>query len=109
MAIDPGYRTGCKVVALDELGKFLEHNTIFPVPPENEIEKSEKIVLEMIKKHKINLIVIGNGTASRETQQFIVDLIKKNKLDLKYILLMNLVLLYSASNLQRRIPKPMLQ
>lgn len=102
LAIDPGYRTGCKVVALDELGKFLEHNTIFPVPPENEIEKSEKIVLEMIKKHKINLIVIGNGTASRETQQFIVDLIKKNKLDLKYIFVDESgASVYSASKLAK--------
>jgi competence ComEA-like helix-hairpin-helix protein len=96
------YGTGCKVVALDELGKFLEHNTIFPVPPENEIEKSEKIVLEMIKKHKINLIVIGNGTASRETQQFIVDLIKKNKLDLKYIFVDESgASVYSASKLAK--------
>ncbi|WP_240739656.1 helix-hairpin-helix domain-containing protein [Marinitoga lauensis] len=85
LAIDPGYRTGCKVVALDESGKFLENNTIYPVPPQNDFENAEKIVLELIKKHDLNLIVIGNGTASRETQKFIVDTVKKHNLNLKYI------------------------
>ncbi|NUU96183.1 hypothetical protein XO10_07895 [Marinitoga sp. 1135] len=85
LAIDPGYRTGCKVVALDESGKFLENATIYPVPPQNEFEKSEKIVLDFIKKYNLNLIVIGNGTASRETQSFIVDVVKKHNLGLKYI------------------------
>ncbi|KLO23691.1 MULTISPECIES: Tex family protein [unclassified Marinitoga] len=85
LAIDPGYRTGCKVVALDESGKFLENNTIYPVPPKNDFENAEKIVLELIKKYNLNLIVIGNGTASRETQKFIVDTVKKHNLNLKYI------------------------
>ncbi|MBM7558787.1 Tex family protein [Marinitoga litoralis] len=85
LAIDPGYRTGCKVVALDESGKFLENATIYPVPPQNDFENAEKIVLELIKKYNLNLIVIGNGTASRETQKFIVDTIKKHNLNLKYI------------------------
>ncbi|SHE37962.1 uncharacterized protein SAMN02745164_00324 [Marinitoga hydrogenitolerans DSM 16785] len=85
LAIDPGYRTGCKVVALDESGKFLENNTIYPVPPQNDFENAEKIVLYLIKKYNLNLIVIGNGTASRETQKFIVDTIKKHNLNLKYI------------------------
>ena len=85
LAIDPGYRTGCKVVALDESGKFLENNTIYPVPPQNDFENAEKIVLNMIKKYNLNLIVIGNGTASRETQKFIVDTVKKHNLNLKYI------------------------
>ncbi|WGS65544.1 Tex family protein [Marinitoga aeolica] len=85
LAIDPGYRTGCKVVALDESGKFLENNTIYPVPPQNDFENAEKIVLDLIKKYNLNLIVIGNGTASRETQKFIVDTVKKHNLNLKYI------------------------
>jgi len=85
LAIDPGFRTGCKVVALDESGKFLEYNTIFPVPPKNDFEGAEKTVLKMIKSHKLNLIVIGNGTASRETQAFVVNIIKSNSLNLKYI------------------------
>ncbi|HOG34248.1 MAG TPA: Tex family protein [Petrotogaceae bacterium] len=85
LAIDPGFRTGCKVVALDESGKFLEYNTIFPVPPQNDFEGAEKTVLKMIKSYKLNLIVIGNGTASRETQAFVVNTIKSNSLSLKYI------------------------
>ncbi|GAB6189064.1 Tex family protein [Marinitoga arctica] len=85
LAIDPGYRTGCKVVALDESGKFLENNTIYPVPPQNDFENAEKIVLDLINKYNLNLIVIGNGTASRETQKFIVDVIKKHNLNLKYL------------------------
>jgi len=85
LAIDPGFRTGCKVVALDESGKFLEYNTIFPVPPQNDFEGAEKTVLKMIKSYKLNLIVIGNGTASRETQAFVVNTIKSNSLNIKYI------------------------
>jgi uncharacterized protein len=102
LAIDPGFRTGCKVVVLDELGNLLENNTIFPVPPQNDIEGSEKILLELIKKHKVNLIAIGNGTASRETQQFIVDLIHKNELNLKYIFVDESgASVYSASKLAK--------
>lgn len=85
LAIDPGFRTGCKAVALDESGKFLEYNTIFPVPPQNDFEGAEKTVLKMIKSHNLNLIVIGNGTASRETQAFVVNTIKSNSLNIKYI------------------------
>jgi uncharacterized protein len=85
LAIDPGFRTGCKVVALDESGKFLEYNTIFPVPPQNDFEGAEKTILKMIKSYKLNLIVIGNGTASRETQAFVVNTIKSNSLNIKYI------------------------
>lgn len=102
LAIDPGFRTGCKVVVLDELGNLLENNTIFPVPPQNDIEGSEKILLKLIKKHKVNLIAIGNGTASRETQQFIVDLIHKNELNLKYIFVDESgASVYSASKLAK--------
>ncbi|PWJ86732.1 uncharacterized protein C7380_13015 [Oceanotoga teriensis] len=85
LAIDPGFRTGCKVVAINEFGNFLEYNTIFPVPPKNDFFGSEKTVLNMIKKHSLNLIVIGNGTASRETQNFIVQVKKNNNLNIKYI------------------------
>ncbi|WP_126992758.1 helix-hairpin-helix domain-containing protein [Thermosipho globiformans] len=85
LAIDPGNKTGCKIAVLDENGKFLEKAIIFPTPPHNDIENSEKIVIELIKKFNLNLIVIGNGTASRETQKFIVNTIKKFNLDVKYI------------------------
>lgn len=103
LAIDPAYRTGCKVVALDDSGKFLEFNTIFPVPPNNEIEKSEKILLKMIKNYKLDLIAIGNGTAARETQHFIVDMIKKNDLNLKYMFVNEAgASVYSASKLAKQ-------
>jgi uncharacterized protein len=102
LAIDPAYRTGCKTVALDESGKYLEFNAIYPVPPHNDVEKSEKEVLKMIEKYKLNLIVIGNGTASRETQQFIVEVIKKNKLNLKYMFANEAgASVYSASKLAK--------
>jgi uncharacterized protein len=102
LAIDPGFRTGCKVVALDEMGNFLANDTIYPVPPQNDVENSEKIMMGLIKKYNINLIAIGNGTASRETQQFVVDLIKKNNLDLKYIFVDESgASVYSASKLAK--------
>ncbi len=102
LAIDPGFRTGCKVVALDEMGNFLANDTIFPVPPQNDIENSEKIMMGLIQKYNVNLIAIGNGTASRETQQFVVDLIKKNKLNLKYIFVDESgASVYSASKLAK--------
>ncbi|SHH29703.1 Tex family protein [Thermosipho atlanticus] len=102
LAIDSGYRTGCKIVALNEYGKFLENNTIYPVPPFNDYKKSEKIVLELIKKYDLNLIAIGNGTASRETQQFIVWLIKKHNLKMKYLFVNEAgASVYSASKLAK--------
>ncbi|MBO8160912.1 MAG: RNA-binding transcriptional accessory protein [Thermosipho sp. (in: Bacteria)] len=102
LAIDPGYRTGCKVVVIDENGKFLEHKTIYPVPPHNDFENSEKIVLELIKKYDLNLIAIGNGTASRETQQFIAQLIKNHNLNIKYLFVNEAgASVYSASKLAK--------
>jgi len=71
MGIDPGYRTGCKVVALNRMGRFLEHQTIYPHPPQNKRAESEKILLEVIEKYGIELIAVGNGTAGRETDIFV--------------------------------------
>jgi len=102
LAIDPGFRTGCKIVALDEYGNYLDHNTIYPVPPKNDYETSEKIVLDFIKKYDLNLIAIGNGTASRETQKFIVELLKKHKLNIKYLFVNEAgASVYSASKLAK--------
>jgi len=102
LAIDPGYRTGCKIVALDEYGKFLEHNTIYPVPPKNDYETSEEIVLDFIKKYNLNLIAIGNGTASRETQKFVAWLLKKHNLKIKYLFVNEAgASVYSASKLAK--------
>ena len=77
LAIDPGFRTGCKVSAIGETGKFLEYRTIFPHASQNERDKARRDVLELIKKHKIELIAIGNGTASRETDEFVIEILEK--------------------------------
>lgn len=84
LGIDPGYRTGCKIVALDEYGEVLDHSVIYPHPPENKSQKASEIVLEFLKKYGLDLIVIGDGTASRETQQWVVDLKKQRGLSIKY-------------------------
>jgi uncharacterized protein len=70
MAVDPGFRTGCKIVCLDSEGNFLFNSTIYPHPPQNEIEKSRAMILDLAKKFKTEAIAIGNGTASRETESF---------------------------------------
>lgn len=71
LGIDPGFRTGCKITALDKTGKILEYEAIFPNEPQKEKDKAKKIVQDMIHRHHIELIAIGNGTASRETETFI--------------------------------------
>ena len=77
LAIDPSFRTGCKLAVLDGTGKFLEQGVIYPNEPRNEIEKSQKIMAEIIKKFDIDVITIGNGTASRETEQVVSDMLSK--------------------------------
>lgn len=79
MGIDPAFRTGCKVAVVDETGKYFEGTTIFPTPPRNQIAQSESVIESLIEKYGVNLIAIGNGTASRETEQFIADYIQKRK------------------------------
>ena len=78
MAIDPGFRTGCKLVCLDQQGNLLNHTTIFPHPPQPRADEASQIVRELIKKYKIEAIAIGNGTAGRETERFIKSLIDKS-------------------------------
>lgn len=76
LSLDPGFRTGCKVAVVDETGKLLAHTTIYPTPPKNQIEKSKGVLLTLCKKYNVDVIAIGNGTASRETEQFVSDSIK---------------------------------
>lgn len=71
MGIDPGFRTGCKIVAVDGIGKFQEYRTIFPNAPRNDVDGSKQTFLEMLVRHKVELVAIGNGTASRETEAFV--------------------------------------
>ncbi|HFB68144.1 MAG TPA: RNA-binding transcriptional accessory protein [Calditrichae bacterium] len=79
MGIDPGYRTGCKVAVIDETGKYLEGDTIYPHPPQNDVFGAKTILRRLIDKYNVDLIGIGNGTASRETEMLVADLIKEIK------------------------------
>ncbi|STO55809.1 Tex family protein [Grimontia hollisae] len=76
LGIDPGLRTGCKVAVVDATGKLLDTATIYPTPPQNKIAESARVVMALIKKHKVDLIAIGNGTASRETDAFVAGMLK---------------------------------
>jgi uncharacterized protein len=78
MGVDPGYRTGCKLVVLDETGKLLDTATIYPTKPREKIEESARVVKELIEKHKIVSVTIGNGTASRETRLFFKDVVPEH-------------------------------
>jgi len=80
IGIDPGFRTGCKVAVVDETGQFLTSETIYPTPPREEKEKSVATLLRLIRDYKATLISIGNGTASRETDRFVSDLIRQHGL-----------------------------
>ena len=77
MGIDPGFRTGCKVAVVDGTGKFLESQTIFPTPPRNDVAAATEILRDLIARHNVQLIAIGNGTASRETDSFVGELLKE--------------------------------
>jgi uncharacterized protein len=76
IGLDPGLRTGVKVAVVDATGKVLDHGTIFPTPPQNRVAEAAALLLNLVKKHDVKLIAIGNGTASRETERFVIDLIK---------------------------------
>lgn len=84
ISIDPGYRTGCKVAVLNETGKLLAYTTIYPTKPREDIAGTEKTLLKIIEKYNSNIIVIGNGTGSRETEAVVADFIKKYNLDVSY-------------------------
>lgn len=100
LALDPAYRTGCKIAVISELGSVLDTSVIYPTPPKNEIDKSEKVLTKLIDKHRVELIVIGNGTASRETEKFTAILLKKLNLNIKYLVVNEAgASIYSASKL----------
>lgn len=84
ISIDPGYRTGCKVAVLNETGKLLAYTTIYPTKPKEDIAGTEKTLLKIIDKYNSNIIVIGNGTGSRETEAVVANFIKKYNLDVSY-------------------------
>ena len=100
LSIDPGYRTGCKVAVLDETGKLLSYTTIYPTKPREDIQGTEKTLSQLISKYGVNVIVIGNGTASRETEEVVSNFIKKNSLDIAYTIVNEAgASIYSASKL----------
>lgn len=100
LAIDPSFRTGCKIAVLDETGKFLEQAVIYPNEPRNEVEKSQKIMTEIIHKYDIYAITIGNGTASRETEEVVADMLSKIDKKVSYTIVSEAgASVYSASKL----------
>ena len=100
LGFDPAYRTGCKLAVVDETGKMLDISVIYPHEPKNEKEKSKQILLDLIKKYKIDIIAIGNGTASRESEAFVAETIKEADHKVEYILVSEAgASVYSASKL----------
>ncbi len=100
LGYDPAFRTGCKLAVLDKTGKPLEIAVIYPTEPHNKIEESKKKVLELINKYNVDVIAIGNGTASRESEAFIADTIKDCKRKVEYIIVSEAgASVYSASKL----------
>lgn len=100
LGIDPGFRTGCKVAVVDGTGKFLANTTIFPTPPRSDTLAAGKTLLDLIKKYKVELIAIGNGTASRETDSFVADLIRGHDLQITKVMVSEAgASIYSASEL----------
>ncbi len=100
LGFDPAYRTGCKLAVIDNTGKMLDIKVIYPHEPRNEKEKSKKILLDLIDKYKIDIVAIGNGTASRESEAFVASVIKDAKHKCEYIIVSEAgASVYSASKL----------
>ena len=100
MGFDPAYRTGCKIAVIDDTGKLLATTTVYPTEPQNDTEGAKKKLLELIDKYNINMIAIGNGTASRESEMFVADMIKEVKHDIHYAIVSEAgASVYSASKL----------
>ena len=100
IALDPGYRTGCKVAVLDEFGKLLDYTTVYPTPPRRDVEGTKRTLDSLVKRHRINTIVIGNGTASRETEEVVSEFIAQSSDELRYTIVNEAgASVYSASKL----------
>ena len=102
LGIDPGFRTGCKIAVVDETGKLLETGTIYPHPPQSKVSNAKEQLDKLIKKYAIDIIAIGNGTASRETESLVAELILEQQLAVQYIIVSEAgASVYSASPLAR--------
>lgn len=100
MGFDPAYRTGCKIAVIDETGKLLDTTTVYPTEPQNDVDGAKKELKKLITTYNINMIAIGNGTASRESEMFVADLIKEIKEDVHYAIVSEAgASVYSASKL----------
>lgn len=100
LALDPAYRTGCKIAVIDATGKPLETTVVYPTPPQNKTAEAEKKLLGLIEKYGVDLISIGNGTASRESELFVAEMLKKTKRRVQYIIANEAgASVYSASKL----------
>ncbi|AEY64668.1 Tex family protein [Clostridium sp. BNL1100] len=100
LGLDPAYRTGCKLAVVDETGKVLETTVIYPTPPQNKIDEAKKKVKQLIEKYKVDIISIGNGTASKESEIFVVELLKEIERKVYYMVVSEAgASVYSASKL----------
>ena len=100
MGFDPAYRTGCKIAVIDETGKVLDYTTVYPTEPQNDVENAKKELLKLIQKDKIDMIAIGNGTASRESEMFVADMIREASRPVHYAIVSEAgASVYSASKL----------
>ena len=100
MGFDPAFRTGCKIAVVDKNGKLLDTTTVYPTEPQNKVEESKKELKELIEKYSIDIIAIGNGTASRESEKFVSDMIKEIDREVQYIIVSEAgASVYSASEL----------
>ncbi|MBQ8893065.1 MAG: RNA-binding transcriptional accessory protein [Clostridia bacterium] len=100
LGLDPAYRTGCKIAVVDETGKVLDTAVVYPTPPQNKIEEAKKKLKQLIKKHGVTLISIGNGTASRESESFVAELIRELDTPVHYVIVSEAgASVYSASKL----------
>ena len=100
LALDPGYRTGCKVAVMDETGKLLDHGVVYPTKPRHDVAGTKRELARLVKKDKVNTIVIGNGTASRETEEVVSEFISEQAPELRYTIVNEAgASVYSASEL----------
>ncbi|MCC0654311.1 MULTISPECIES: Tex family protein [unclassified Clostridioides] len=100
MGFDPAFRTGCKIAVVDKNGKLLDYTTVYPTDPQNNVEGAKKTLKELIEKYNIDIISIGNGTASRESETFVSEMIKEIDRDVQYVIVSEAgASVYSASEL----------
>lgn len=100
MGFDPAYRTGCKIAVIDETGKVLDYTTVYPTEPQNDVDGAKKELLKLISKDEVDMIAIGNGTASRESEQFVSEMIKEAERRVLYTIVSEAgASVYSASKL----------